>query len=449
MAVFTVDDDFLADDVAKRQYTTIQAAVDAAATPTGNKSGDTVIVRPGYYAEAVVVNKRITLTGAFAPSIPFIGTDPNPDDPSLDPTRASIIDAPAGADVEIHANYVILQGFTLGNADASVDSIGVNLDTNIGNKILSNVIVDNAYGIDLASSTATNNNSAAAATLVIGNKIRNNNEVGAASGNAIYSDQGLRNAKIVGNVINGHTNASIILVGGPDVATSQSKVTIAGNVIGNAVTDEQDAAMIFANLTQSTISGNVMRNIYNGGQAVDGGSSGIFFAGGSSDVKVLGNNLANGAFTGINVRFDDVSFNVLTPNSRITIQGNFVQNWGDGGIRLRDGTFNSIVRANTVLDNGFGTTPAEIGDGFGSGISLEAAINNIVEANVVKFNDTDGIFADIDSDNNKIRNNFSLGNGEHDYHDDSTGLGTAGTANFYKNNKGRTQNRVGLIRFFV
>lgn len=207
--------------------------------------------------------------------------------------------------------------------------------------------------------------------------------------------------------------------------------------------------MVIANLTLSTISGNVMRNIYNGGQTVDGLSSGIFFAGGSSDVKVLGNSLVNGGLTGINVRFDPASYNVDTPNSRLTIQGNFVQNWGDGGIRLRDGSFNNTVRANTVLDNGFGTTPEEVGEGFGSGISLEEAINNIVEANVVKFNDADGIFADALSENNKIRSNFSFGNGEHDYHDDSTGLGTAGTANTYKYNKGRTQNRPGLIRFFV
>jgi hypothetical protein len=37
-------------------------------------------------------------------------------------------------------------------------------------------------------------------------------------------------------------------------------------------------------------------------------------------------------------------------------------------------------------------------------------------------------------------------NAEHDCHDDSVGLGTAGTANLWIKNHGRTENRPGLCK---
>src|SRR5258706_7576621 len=59
-----VDDNYTPAQVNSTHFTSIQAAVDAA------KPGDTVKVLPGLYNEAVVVDKRLTVTGAFAASIP-------------------------------------------------------------------------------------------------------------------------------------------------------------------------------------------------------------------------------------------------------------------------------------------------------------------------------------------------------------------------------------------
>lgn len=56
----------------------------------------------------------------------------------------------------------------------------------------------------------------------------------------------------------------------------------------------------------------------------------------------------------------------------------------------------------------------------------------------------DGLYFDADSTGNDIKGNDAFGNAEHDCHDDSAGSGTAGTANFWKGNKGGTQNRPGL-----
>ncbi|HEY7148275.1 MAG TPA: right-handed parallel beta-helix repeat-containing protein [Gaiellaceae bacterium] len=58
----------------------------------------------------------------------------------------------------------------------------------------------------------------------------------------------------------------------------------------------------------------------------------------------------------------------------------------------------------------------------------------------------DGFFMDADSTGNTIDHNDAYLNTEHDCHDDSTGGGTAGTANYWLHDKGNTQNRPGLCR---
>src|SRR6185436_11217217 len=209
--------------------------------------------------------KRLVITGAFAPSNP---TAPS-GDPALNITKASIVDGlGAGNTFTLNANDIVLQGFTIANNDGDIDSVGVFTDpARTGDKVIANVIQDNTTGIYLNSSTANNNNGAAKLTLVSGNVLRNNNAAGAAAGNAIYSDQGLRNATIAGNRISQHDNASIILVGGPAAATSQTKLTIAGNVIGKFTAPgttptaaQTGAPIIVANTSDSLISGNASYN---------------------------------------------------------------------------------------------------------------------------------------------------------------------------------------------
>ncbi|WP_425618556.1 nitrous oxide reductase family maturation protein NosD [Anatilimnocola sp. NA78] len=446
MAVLLVDDNFAADYPAANRYTTIQAAVNAAATPTGSNPGDTIIVRPGLYDESVSVAKRVTIIGAGAPSIPFIGTNPNPNDLSLNQQFASIVDPATGAGFTVSASNVTIQGFTIANFDDSLDTQGIVVSGGTGNKIFTNVIVDNTIGISLATNTAAGNSGALQTTFVTGNTIRNNNTAGAAAGNGIYADAGVRNAIISGNRIHGHENASIIMIS-TVAATINSNVQIVGNITGDQVTGEEGTTMIFTNLVDSQVNANIFRNVFT--NAAEGGGSGIFFGGGSTNVQVIGNNLQDGSYTGINVRYLPGPYAVAVNNSQLLIQGNIVQNFGDGGIRLRDGAFNNIVRSNVTQYNGFGSLPADTNDGFGSGISLEGAINNLVEYNTSYYNDADGFFADLASSGNRLNSNGALFNGEHDYHDDSVGVvAPALTANTYTNNRGRTQNRTGLIRFF-
>jgi nitrous oxidase accessory protein NosD len=99
-----------------------------------------------------------------------------------------------------------------------------------------------------------------------------------------------------------------------------------------------------------------------------------------------------------------------------------------------------VVRANDVTNNA------------GIGIGLFGADSNLLKSNHVENNGTaagdttDGIRVDANSTNNQIRENHMLNNVTHDCHDDSVGGGTAGTANYWVNDKGVTENRTGLCK---
>ena len=130
----------------------------------------------------------------------------------------------------------------------------------------------------------------------------------------------------------------------------------------------------------------------------------------------------------------------------------------------------AFVDRNRVVDNVFpGFVGAEAGQASGF-ILFENTDSDIrLRDNVVQNNDTnlglfnsdggvfednkvldatvyDGIFADADSAGNRFEDNTALRNAEHDCHDDSTGRGTAGTANVWRDNRGVTQNRPRLCR---
>jgi parallel beta-helix repeat protein len=390
------------------QFTTIQAAVNAA------QPGDIVRVAAGTYNESVLVNKRLTLIGQGASG-----------NLSQNPQYASIVDpvSAMGIGFNLTANDIVLQGFTIGSLDvADSGTIGVAVArTTSGARISSNVIEQNTYGIDLESNGAR-------PTFVVANTIRDNNTPGAAQGNGIYSDQGLSNAIIVSNRFTNNDNAGIILVGGGTLgaATAQSRITIAANIIENA----GNGGIIMVNTTNSTVSANTLRNL---------DATGIFLGGGVSSTTFVGNSLTNIGFTGINLRTNAFGTSPLA-NTNVQILANYINNVGDSGIRLREGTTNVTVRSN-VVTNARGTDPE-----IGNGISIETGSNNnLVESNVLYFNNRNGIFVDATGVNNTLRSNVALLNGDFDYQDLSVGTQTAGTANRWIRNVGRTQNRPGLI----
>ena len=146
------------------------------------------------------------------------------------------------------------------------------------------------------------------------------------------------------------------------------------------------------------------------------------------------------------------------PNHDNTIAGNTVTDAGLSGIVIRDSDHN-LVQGNTVTGaKGFDLTDVN----WGNGISLVNATFNTIDNNTVRNNARNGIFVDATSLGNTIKANTATKNAARqaailallqeqafDYRDNTMGLGTAGTGNLYQNNKGKTQNRPGLIKTFV
>jgi nitrous oxidase accessory protein NosD len=221
LAVFTVDDDFTANDPAARQFTTIQAAVDAAT------AGDKIKVRAGTYEENVVINKQLKIEGADASLANY-----------RDATKASIVDpvnntatGAMGIAFDLQAEGIEIEGFTIGEFDTNTDANGtIGIRTSAafaGYAIKDNVVEANTVGIYLNSDTSTA--STPARTEVEDNVIRNNNRAGTNTGNGIFSDQGLQNAKIKDNLFSGtnsKTSIWIVGAGSGETATLQSDISI-------------------------------------------------------------------------------------------------------------------------------------------------------------------------------------------------------------------------------
>src|SRR3954470_13046863 len=80
------------------------------------------------------------------------------------------------------------------------------------------------------------------------------------------------------------------------------------------------------------------------------------------------------------------------------------------------------------------------------GIGLFTTNGTEVSHNASAQNDFDGVFADTDTSGNTISYNRAQQNHLFDCEDDSTGGGTAGTANFWIKHLGDTENRAGLCK---
>jgi parallel beta-helix repeat protein len=369
-AVLWVDNNLANAGIHPTDYTTIGAAVLAAS------AGDTIKVSPGTapYDESVAVTKSLTIIGGQPRLAGEHGA-------TIVEVPSNAIPSLGAAGFDLQANNITIKGFTIRPsatlATSDVDGIWTHF-ANSGEQILDNVFAGDTIGLYL-------NSNGVKKDYVHGNTFASNNFQGAGQGNGIYSDQGLKNAEISGNFFSGDTNASIILVGGNGSFASlstHSKVNILNNTINN------DSSIMAVNMVNSEIEGNEITNPLQG--------SGIFFGGAVTNTEVSHNTLQGNStsFTGINLRTDDVDYNVAhdpsgaaIANSNDLIVFNSISAFGDSGIRLRDGTHGVLVAFNTMTGNGTGGDPTT-----GDGISIEDSYSNAILFNTVNANRRNGIF---------------------------------------------------------
>jgi parallel beta-helix repeat protein len=371
-SMLVVDDDKV--QCPEAAFTTINAAV-LAASP-----GGIIRVCPGVYKESVVIAKPLTLQAPRQQGQATQCKTPTTDDP----TQEAIVmynvalnggNPSEGFDVE--SSNVTIDGFKVEPDPFIVIQDGVGIFTSpafSGYDIRHNVVQNNTFGIYV-------NSNGSATTYVRENCLRNNNLPGAASGNGLYSDQGLSNAQITNNYFTGDQSNAI--------------------VIDTFLTTPHDIAITH-------------------NESVDDGSIGTFD---SNNLTVDYNKVTGSAGSGI------VTFNVTSSEYAF----NDVENGTFNGVSLHS-TSNSAVKSNKAI--GFQLSGVRIGDSS----NYNAVANNRAENNVQA-----GLGAENNSMGNTIQQNHMKGNTP-DCHDDTLGTGTAGTANFWINDFGSTEDRPGICK---
>src|SRR5205823_3195973 len=80
------------------------------------------------------------------------------------------------------------------------------------------------------------------------------------------------------------------------------------------------------------------------------------------------------------------------------------------------------------------------------GIGVYMTMSAMLDNNQAKDNRSNGFFAFSDTSGNTFQNDHASGSGMFDCRDDSTGPGTAGTANFWLSDTGATSSPPGICR---
>jgi hypothetical protein len=353
-------------------FTTIQSAVDAAAPD------DFIVVCPGTYGESVTVpaeTPRLRVLGAQ------FGVDARTRNVGAE--NETIVDPPTGPAFSLLASNTVLDGFTIQGA---TDAPGIYTSPDqMRYKIQNDIVTDNVFGVHLNSSDGGDR------TLVRYCLFTENNETGTASGNAIYSDQGLSNAKIRKNLFADQANSAIEFPYVNDVANSTILIE------SNRSVDNGHFLSLF-NVSTMNVTGNRTADTTSLDDATQG--SAIEIGGQTSDVVIQKNIFGHPALSGVEVHDDGLGTGVAS-------------------VSLLD---NLVFRADQ------------------DGLHVTSSVPGVVSAagNTFKNNGGDGISMGASTSDDALKGNKAAGNAGFDCHDQSIGSRPTGTANIWRNDLGTT-----------
>jgi len=250
-------------------FTTISAAVSAAS------AGDTIDVQGGTYTESVAVSKPLTIRA----------TTPG----------TTVVPGPGYNDAgfRLQADDVTIQGFTIGDRSAMSQTVGIDVASTSGARILDDIIVNNQRGVSLAG---------ASDTLVSDTRFSDNNGSGPDNNAGLWGDA-VTGITVQNSTFLGHTNTAINLAGSSHITITGSRFDDNGNVA--VIWDDTD-------VTVSDNIGTLMRG------------SGVYLNH-SSNVTISGNDLAaRGGTSAVSVN------NVSGPNSGVLVTDNVVRDFVRG-----------------------------------------------------------------------------------------------------------------------
>ena len=333
--LLVVDDDGMASTTdcgaSDMAFSTIQAAV-TAATP-----GGTVKVCPGTYTESVTVDKTLKLVG------PHAGQSAK--DCAARTDDATVTSSDLAGTFRLGAADILLSGFEVsGNGSGP----GIYTSPNFsGYKVRHNIIADNTFGVYYHASGEL-------ASQLGKNCISDNNRSGSASGDGVYSDQGLRNAGIFDNGFEENDSAAVVLIGeGAGISSIRATKNSSFNDASFLVSISVRELRITANVVRDDRSGEPGSAVYIGFASRDvliqdnyvrsGHSRGIYLDG-ESDAIVVQDNLIKRTGEGI--------LNNSTAEGAALIRSNTVRNVDGDGIHMTAVTSRNFLTANRATGSG-------------------------------------------------------------------------------------------------
>jgi parallel beta-helix repeat protein len=342
---------------------------------TAATAGDTIKVCAGIYAETVNVTKTLTFNGAQA------GIDGRSGRTALQ-NESVVNDLNGDFIIGGGVDGVTIDGFTIqGAGSASVGADGVEAFAgSSGLTLQNNVIQNNLIGINF------NNADPTQPALIEHNRfVNNNNGTSPQGGTGVFISSGpANNTTILQNGFTGHRETAINFAG--DSGNHSVGLVVEGNKSTNdetfVVAINSDNALIDAN----TVTFTAMTP--NGTAMLDFGSN--------NDLRITDNTIKGGSTsltTGIKLAdFSGTSDGTTVTNNKVT--GRYY------GIRIQGADTTGFISHNTV------TSSSQVG------IYVEAGSHNLISRNNVKLSATLAC------------------------QDDTTGTGTAGTANKWTLDKG-------------
>jgi len=383
-------------------FPTIQAAVTAASP------GDHIRVCPGTYVEQVTVpagKDNLTLE-------------------SQKPLQAIIQAPPAMTSPKAilrvsGAQNVTIRQFTIqGPGDGPCDSIeyGVRVDSGGSATIEKNHITHirdapfggcqngNAVQVGRAAESTTGS------ATVKDNTIDDYQKTG-----VVVSNNG-SSATVQNNTIQGVGPTALIAQNGVQVSGGATGSVKNNDISGNVYTPQtfvSTGVLLFSPGAVTVENNNVHDNDVN-----------VYDFLSSTAVSIKNNETYGGTFDG----FDVVS------SSGATLENNKAHDNLFDGVYLSDTAGGNTLRNNELTSNGE------------DGINLDSANDNTLTNNKTRSNSRDGVHASSGSTNNTIQNNDAKTNTQFDCRDLSAGGGTAGTANFWLNDKGATSSPPGICK---
>jgi len=343
---------------------TIAAAISISA------NGDVIHVAAGTYAEAFVIDKSVTLLGAQA------GIDARTR--NVPAVQESVIQATGSAtSVIFDADSITLDGFTINGDTLTVgaDDLGIEMYPSFsGSQIVNNIVSNNTIGLYPAASGALQ-------TIIKFNAFIDNNLPGGASGNAMYTDFGLKNALIASNKFSNNSNAAVLVTAVPP-GVINDRITIQDNDITNC-----GVAVLLALASSSTVDNNRMSGCVNGVQ-IRGGCDGI---------TISNNTIVDSTQRPIVCKTrDDVGIN----NRDMTVRGNIIRQNGAvfGPTTSQPGDSRALIdlrdiMGQSIIDKNFATLTGTLSAAAPRvpGIEIQGAAMGSVSMN---FNELDGGHAD-------------------------------------------------------